>query len=121
MKAVTATPFSSTPSRWSLDDLLKGPDDLRAFLELPRPVNGGAIDTGPVLAAEAALGDSGIVMIDTADPLCLAASLFDMSIRCSAGWRARSTDCRWRWSCWRGRPASAPSPSWTWPPRAPWT
>jgi hypothetical protein len=31
-----------------------------------------------VLAAEAALGDSGIVMIDTADPICLAADLFSM-------------------------------------------
>jgi uroporphyrinogen-III decarboxylase len=32
----------------------------------------------PVLAAEAALGDSGIVMLDTPDPLCLAAALFDL-------------------------------------------
>jgi uroporphyrinogen-III decarboxylase len=30
------------------------------------------------LAAEAALGDSGIVMIDTADPICMAADLFSM-------------------------------------------
>ena len=33
MEVTTATPFSSTPSRWSLDDLLTGPDD-PALLEL---------------------------------------------------------------------------------------
>ncbi len=39
---------------------------------------GGEPDTSGVLAAEAALGDSGIVMLDTADPICLAADLFSM-------------------------------------------
>ena len=63
---------------WRIEHFLKGPDDLRAWLELPEPVFGGEPDTSGVLAAEAALGDSGIVMIDTADPICLAADLFSM-------------------------------------------
>ena len=64
---------------WRIEHFLKGPDDLRAWLELPEPPQvGGEPDTSGVLAAEAALGDSGIVMIDTADPICLAADLFSM-------------------------------------------
>jgi uroporphyrinogen-III decarboxylase len=64
---------------WRIEHFLKGPDDLRAWLELPAPAFGGAPDVAGVLAAEAALGDSGIVMINTADPLCLAADLFSMA------------------------------------------
>ena len=66
-------------TEWTVEHLLKGPDDLRALLDfLPEPSLGGAPDTSAVLATEAALGDSGIVMIDTPDPLCLAAGLFDL-------------------------------------------
>ncbi len=64
---------------WTEEPLLKDADDLRAFLEMPAPVPGGDIDTAGVLHAESALGDTGIVMINTPDPLCLAASLFDMA------------------------------------------
>lgn len=64
---------------WRLEHFLKGPDDLRAWLELPAAVYAGEPDMTGVLAAEAALGDSGIVMIDTPDPLCLAADLFPMA------------------------------------------
>ena len=64
---------------WRIEHFLKGPDDLMAWLELPEPPQvGGEPDTSGVLAAEAALDDSGIVMIDTADPICLAADLFSM-------------------------------------------
>ncbi|TVR56553.1 MAG: hypothetical protein EA426_13445 [Spirochaetaceae bacterium] len=64
---------------WTVEHLLKDLDDLRAFLSLPHLEPGGEVETGRVLEAEAALGDTGIVMIDTPDPLCLAASLFDMA------------------------------------------
>lgn len=65
---------------WTEEHLLKDADDLRAFLELPQPpATADPVDTRSVLEAEAALGDTGIVMIDTPDPLCLAASLFDMA------------------------------------------
>jgi hypothetical protein len=63
---------------WTEEPLLKDADDLRAFLEIPvaSPDSGAEIDS--VVETESALGDTGIVMIDTPDPLCLAASLFDM-------------------------------------------
>ena len=63
---------------WTLEHLLKDVDDLRAYLALPLAPFGGLPDPSGVLVTEAALGDTGIVMIDTADPLCLAADLFDM-------------------------------------------
>lgn len=69
---------SDVDTVWTTEHLLKNPNDLRAFLELPPPPVGSQIDTGPFLAAEAALRDAGIVMIDTPDPLCLAALLFDL-------------------------------------------
>ena len=64
---------------WVTEHLLKDVDDLRAVLALPLPEPAAHVDTAPVLAAEAALGDTGIVMIDTPDPLCLGAELFDMA------------------------------------------
>lgn len=63
---------------WTVEHLLKDADDLRAFLDVLVPSPGGDPDPSSVLAAEAALGDTGIAMIDSSDPLCLAASLFDM-------------------------------------------
>src|SRR5690606_13390551 len=63
---------------WTVEPLLKDVDDLQAFLDLPAPQPDGIPDIAPVRAAEAALGDTGIVMIDTLDPLCQAAALFDM-------------------------------------------
>ena len=63
---------------WTEEHLLKSTDDLRAFLDIPVPVSDGDADSGAVIQAEAALGDAGIVMIDTPDPLGLAASLFHM-------------------------------------------
>ena len=64
---------------WTEEHLLKDTDDLRAYLDPPPPAVGGTPETTPVLEAEDALGESGIVMIDTPDPLCLAASLFSMA------------------------------------------
>ena len=64
---------------WTIEPLLKDVDDLRAFLEVPAPTPGGVVDPRAVIKAEEQLRDTGIVMIDTPDPLCLAASLFDMA------------------------------------------
>lgn len=63
---------------WTVEHFLKDTDDLRALLELPFPEFEGEPDLSGVQSAEEALGDTGIVMIDTPDPLCLAAELFDM-------------------------------------------
>ena len=64
---------------WVEEHLVKDLDDLKAFLELPLESVVGSARTNHVLEAEEALGDTGIVMLDTPDPLCLAAELFDMS------------------------------------------
>ncbi|UCG48032.1 MAG: hypothetical protein JSU94_21455 [Phycisphaerales bacterium] len=63
---------------WTLEHLLKGTEDLKAYLELPDEVFAERVDTGPLLEEEQRLGDSGIVMVDTEDPVCRAASLFSM-------------------------------------------
>jgi hypothetical protein len=63
---------------WTEEHLLKDTDDLRAYLALPCPVFGGRPDTSRALALEEDLADSGILRIDTASPLCIAADLFDM-------------------------------------------
>jgi len=64
---------------WTLEHLLKDTEDLKAFLQIPPIEVGGSPDISPVIEAETAIGDSGIAMIDTPDPLCLAAMLFDMA------------------------------------------
>jgi hypothetical protein len=63
---------------WTVEHLLKNVQDLKAFLQLPVQETTGSLDPTPVLEAERRLGETGIVMIDTPDPLCLAASLFEM-------------------------------------------
>lgn len=63
---------------WTTEHLLKDVDDANAWLSLPAPQLGGEAETRRVLDAETALGDTGIVMLDTADPLCMVAPLFDM-------------------------------------------
>lgn len=64
---------------WTEEPLLKDVSDLKMFLEIPGTVPKVELNISMVKQAESALGESGIVMIDTPDPLCLAASLFDMA------------------------------------------
>ncbi len=64
---------------WTVEHLLKDVDDLRAFLDLPSRAPGSEVVTDPVIRTESALGETGIVMINTPDPLNLAASLFNMA------------------------------------------
>ncbi len=63
---------------WTVEHLLKDADDLEAYLNIPDEVFEERIDTCPLEAEEAALGDRGILMVDTEDPLCAAAALFSM-------------------------------------------
>jgi uroporphyrinogen-III decarboxylase len=67
-----------TDTIWTLEHLLKDTDDLRAYLELPDEVFLHDYDVSGLIEEERELGDRGIVMVDTADPLCLAAGLFSM-------------------------------------------
>ncbi len=66
---------------WTVEHFLKNEDDLRRFLELPDEVfEKEPADIGALCAADEAVGARGIVMVDTADPLCEAAALFDMGV-----------------------------------------
>ena len=63
---------------WTVEHLLKDAADLEAYLTIPDGVLAEKIDVSPLEAEEAALGERGIVMVDTEDPLCAAAALFSM-------------------------------------------
>lgn len=63
---------------WTLEHRLKDADDARANLALPDAFFEQHLDPAPLAALEAELGDRGLVMVDTPDPLCVVASLFSM-------------------------------------------
>ncbi len=63
---------------WTTEHLLKSTDDLKAYLQIPDEAFAETVDISPLESEEAALGDKGIVMVDTEDPLCAAAALFSM-------------------------------------------
>ncbi len=63
---------------WTIEHLLKTPEDAKLYLEIPDDVLIREPDVSNLFGVEAELGDRGIVMVDTADPICLAASLFSL-------------------------------------------
>jgi len=63
---------------WTVEHLLKSEDDLKAFLQLPDEVFTEKIDINSLVAEEKELGGKGILMVDTEDPICAAATLFTM-------------------------------------------
>jgi hypothetical protein len=63
---------------WTLEHLLKNLDDLRAYLSLPDEVFTEEIHIDNLLKEDKELAERGIIMIDTEDPICAAASLFSM-------------------------------------------
>lgn len=63
---------------WTTEHLLKSIEDVKAFLEIPAEVFEEHINVTPMEEEEAELGDSGIVMVNTDDPLYAAARLFSM-------------------------------------------
>jgi len=64
---------------WAVEHLLKDAADVAAYLELPDEVFRYEPDVAPLREADAAVGDRGIVMVDTADPICEAASLLSLA------------------------------------------
>ena len=64
---------------WTVEHLLKNIDDLRAYLELPEEVFTEKLDITRLIEEDRELGDRGIIMVDTEDPICAAASLFSMA------------------------------------------
>jgi len=63
---------------WTLEHLLKNLDDIRAYLKLPDEVFIEDIHIDTLLKEDKQLGERGVVMVDTEDPICAAASLFSM-------------------------------------------
>jgi hypothetical protein len=63
---------------WTVEPLLKNVDDLDVLLGFPPTEPKLLPDVSDVLDAERRLGDSGIVMIDAYDPLCIPLLLFPM-------------------------------------------
>ena len=63
---------------WTVEHLLKNPEDLMAYLELPDEIFAEDVDVTSLVEEDRELGESGIIMVDTEDPICAAASLFSM-------------------------------------------
>ena len=63
---------------WTIEHLLKNVDDLKAYLEVPDEVFAEEVDVTTLIEEDERLAERGIIMIDTEDPLCAAASLFSM-------------------------------------------
>ncbi len=63
---------------WTVEHLLKSPEDLKAYLELPDEIFAEDVDVSSLVEEDRELGDRGIIMVDTEDPICAAASLFSM-------------------------------------------
>ena len=63
---------------WTVEHLLKSPEDLKAYLELPDEIFAEDVDVTGLIEEDRELGESGIIMVDTEDPICAAASLFSM-------------------------------------------
>lgn len=63
---------------WTLEHMVKDIEDLKAYMELPDEVFDEEIHIDNLLREDKELGRRGIVMIDTEDPICAAASLFNM-------------------------------------------
>ena len=63
---------------WTIEHLLKNSDDVKLFLKLPDEIFEENINIGHLEDQENQLGDNGIVMVDTEDPVCAVASLFNL-------------------------------------------
>ncbi len=63
---------------WIIEPLLKSREEVKLFLELPDELFEEDINIQYLEDQEKALGDSGIVMVDTEDPVCASASLFSL-------------------------------------------
>jgi len=63
---------------WTVEPLLKSVDDVGAYLELPDEIFAEEVDVAGLTEEDRKLGERGIVMVDTEDPVCAAASLFSM-------------------------------------------
>jgi hypothetical protein len=63
---------------WTVEYLLKNNDDVKLYLELPDEIFEESFDIPHLADQEKKLGDNGIVMVDTEDPVCAVAALFNL-------------------------------------------
>jgi uroporphyrinogen-III decarboxylase len=63
---------------WTVEYLLKSIDDIKLFLQLPDEIFDENIDVSHLFEEELKLGEKGIIMVDTEDPVCAVASLFTL-------------------------------------------
>lgn len=63
---------------WTVEHLIKDTNDLKAYLELPDDVFAEEVNVADLIEEDKQLGPDGIIMVDTEDPICAAASLFSM-------------------------------------------
>jgi uroporphyrinogen-III decarboxylase len=63
---------------WTIESLLKTIDDVKLYLELPDEIFEEKIDIAHLADEEEKLGDKGIIMVDTEDPVCAVAALFNL-------------------------------------------
>lgn len=63
---------------WKIEHTLKSVADLKTYLDIPDAFFTCRYDAAPLYDVEEKIGDAGIVLVDTADPICVAASLFSM-------------------------------------------
>ena len=63
---------------WSVEPLLKNSDDVKLYLKLPDEIFEENFDIPHLEEEERKLGDRGIVMVDTEDPICAVAALFNL-------------------------------------------
>ncbi len=63
---------------WITEPLLKTTGDVKLFLNLPDELFDESLNISHLEEQEKQLGDKGIVMVDTEDPVCAVASLFNL-------------------------------------------
>ncbi len=71
---------------WTVEHLLKDLDDLKAYLQIPDTAFLERFDVTPLIEEEMELGDAGVIMVDTEDPLAAAATLFDLETYTILAW-----------------------------------
>jgi hypothetical protein len=65
---------------WKIKHFLENLNDVKAYLNLPIPDFDGDVQSQEIFEVEKDLGDTGIVMLDTPDPICLAAGVCNIEM-----------------------------------------
>ena len=63
---------------WTTEHLIKSPQDIEDYLQIPDEAFAETVNVDTLFEEERQLGNRGIVMVDTEDPLCAAATLMSM-------------------------------------------